>query len=169
MPPDAAPLVADLDPSVAGGGDKVMVDAFKVTPRPQAEAGSVAFLLPSLSVAETTKDMAMAVVTALIPGPHQSALVSIPPYSGLVPPRLGASGHFPLAALVEKRAKEQLADVLLLRSSVEYVLADAAREVATLKRELDAAKGWTSFPCFLFLRFSGSSFGFLFFMIISPH
>ena len=43
--------------------------------------------------------------------------------------------------MAEKRAREQLADVSLLRSSVEYALGDAAREIATLKRELDAAKG----------------------------
>ena len=28
VPPDAAPLVADLDPSASGGGDEVMVEAF---------------------------------------------------------------------------------------------------------------------------------------------
>ena len=48
--------------------------------------------------------------------------------------------------LVEKRAKDQLADVALLRSSVEYALSNAAKEIAMLKRELDAAKGnaWLS-------------------------
>ena len=46
--------------------------------------------------------------------------------------------------LVEKRAKEQLADITLLRSSVEYALSNAAREVTVLKRELEAAKGLVS-------------------------
>ena len=56
--------------------------------------------------------------------------------------RLDESGCFPLAALVEKRVREQLADVSLLRSSVEYALHDAAKEIVKLKRELDASKGW---------------------------
>ena len=134
MPPDAAPLVADLDPSASGGGDEVMVEAFETTPRSRAENGGSAFLLPSSSVVETAKDRAMAVVTASLPGPRQSTLESTPPYSGPVPVRLDASGHFPLAVLAEKRAKEQLADISLLRSSVEYALADAAREVAKIGR-----------------------------------
>ena len=70
-----------------------------------------------------------------------------PPYSGPTPDGLDASGRFPLAVLVEKRAKDQLADVALLRSSVEYALGNAAKEIATLKRELDAAKGTAWFPC----------------------
>ena len=78
-----------------------------------------------------------------------------------MPVRLDESGCFPLAVLAEKRAKEHLADVSLLRSSVEYALGDAAREVATLKRELDAVRGWIFFPCVHSLWFSGSSFGFL--------
>ena len=143
-PPDAAPLVADFGPSIAGGGDEVMVDAFKVTPRPCAEAGDDSFLLPSSSVAETTKNTAIAVATASLPGPRQSTLVCTPPYSGPVPARPDASGQFPLAVLVEKRAKEQLADITLLRSSVEYALSNAAREVTVLKRELEAAKGLVS-------------------------
>ena len=139
--PDAALLVADLDPSVSGGGDEVMVEAFEAAPRPRAEAGGSAFLLPSSSVVERAKDRAMAVVTASLPGPCQSTLENTPPYSGPVPVRLDASGHFPLAVLAEKRAREQLTNISLLRFSVEYALADASREVATLKRELDAAQG----------------------------
>ena len=78
------------------------------------------------------------------------------PYSSPLPDRLDASGHFPLAVLAEKRAKEQLADITLLRSSVGYALADAAKEIAVLKRELDAAKGLISF--FLLASASGSWF-----------
>ena len=78
-----------------------------------------------------------------------------------MPVKLYATGHFPLAVLAEKRAREQLADVSLLHSSVEYGLADAAREVATLKWELDAAKGLISFPCRLPPWCFGFSFGFL--------
>ena len=52
-----------------------------------------------------------------------------------------ASGRFPLADLVEKWARDQLADVTLLRSSVQYALSSAAKEIATLKQELGAAKG----------------------------
>ena len=146
VPLDAAPLVADLDPSASGGGDEVMVEAFEATPRSRADTGGSAFLLPSSSVVETAKDRAMALVMASLPGPRQSTLESTPPYSGPVLVRLDASGHFPLAVLAEKRAKEQLADIPLLRSSVEHALADAAWEVATLKRELDAAKGMVFFP-----------------------
>ena len=138
---DAAPLVEDLNPLASGGGDEVMVEAFEATPRSCAETGGSAFLLPSSSVVEMAKDRAMAVVTASLPGPRQSTLESTPPYSGPMPVRLDASWHLPLAVLAEKKAKEQLADISLLRSSVEYALADAAREAATLKRELDAAKG----------------------------
>ena len=93
----------------------------------------------------------MAMVTTSLPGPHQAVLESTLPFSGPMPVRLDESECFPLAVLAEKRVMEQLADVLLLRSSVEYVLGDAAREVAPLKRELDAAKGWVFFPCFLSL------------------
>ena len=91
------------------------------------KAASSAFPIPSSSVTESVKDKAIAVATAAPPGPGQSTLVSIPPYSGPVPARPDASGQFPLAALVEKRAKEQLADVSLLRSSVEYALSYAAK------------------------------------------
>ena len=83
----------------------------------------------------------MAVVTSSLPGPRQATLESAPPYSGPAPEGLDASGYFPLAVLVEKRVKDQLADVALLRSSVEYALGNAAKEIAVLKRELDATKG----------------------------
>ena len=66
-----------------------------------------------------------------------------------MPVGLDESGSFPLAVLVEKRAKEQLDDVTLLRSSVEYSLRDAAKDITTLKRELDAAKGQNLLPYFL--------------------
>ena len=159
VPPDAAPLVADLDPSAPGGGDEVMVEAFVAAPRPRAETEGGAYLLPSSSVVESAKDKAMAVVMASLPGPHHSVLESTPPFSGPMPVRLDEFGHFPLAVLAEKRTRDQLADISLLRSSVEYALADAAREVATLKRELDAAKGLISFPCRLSPWCSDSSFG----------
>ena len=89
----------------------------------------------------------MAVVTSLLPGPHLATLEDTPPYSGPTPDGLDASGRFPLAVLVEKRAKDQLADVAPLRSSVEYALGNAAKGIATLKRELGAAKGTAWFSC----------------------
>ena len=92
-------------------------------------------------MAESAKDKAIAVATASPPGPGQSTLVCVPPYSRPVPARPDASGHFPLAALVEQRAKEQLADISLLRSSVEYALSHAAKELTILKWELEATKG----------------------------
>ena len=161
VPPDATPLVADLGPSASSGGDEVLVEAFMAIPRPRTEVGDGAYLLPSSSVEETAKDKAMAVVTTLLPGPRQSILESIPPYSGPMPAKLDASGHFPLAVLAEKRVKEQLADISLLRSSVEYVLADAAREITTLKRELNAAKGLVSLLCRLPPWRFGSFLGYL--------
>ena len=88
-PSDAAPLVADLDPSASGSVDEVVVEAFEAAPRSCVEAGGGAFLLPSSFVVETAKDRAIAVVTASLPGPHQSTLESTPPYSGPVPVRLG--------------------------------------------------------------------------------
>ena len=120
-----------------------------------------AFPLPSSAVEETAKDNAMAVVTSSLPGPRQATLACTPPYSSPSPDRLDVSGHFPLAVLVEKRAKEQLADVTLLRSSVEYALADAAKEIAVLKRELDAARGTILFFCRLLPWRLRSFFGFL--------
>ena len=135
------------------------MEAFVATPRPNAEAEGIAYLLPSMAVVETAKDKAMAIVTILLPGPRQAILESTTPFSGPMPVKLDESGCFPLVVLAEKRAREQLADVSLLRSSVEYALGDAAREIATLKRELDTARGWIFFLGFLLLRFSGSSFG----------
>ena len=129
-----------------------MADAFDVAPRPGAGSEGGSFPLPSSAVGETAKDSAMAMVTSSLPGPRQATLECIPPYSGPTPDRLDASGHFPLAVLVEKRAKDQLADVSLLRSSVEYALGNAAKEIAVLKRELDAAKGTILFFCRLQLQ-----------------
>ena len=147
MPPNAVAVVADLGLLTSGGDDVVMVESSTATPQPHAEAEGGAFPLPSLSVVETAKDKAMEVATTSLPGPRQAILESIPPYSGPMPVGLDASGHFPLAVLAEKRAKEQLADISLLRSSVEYALTDAAKEIAVPKRELDAAKGMTSLFC----------------------
>ena len=90
---------------------------------------------------ETAKDSAMTLAVSSLPGPRSATLEGTPPYSGPAPGGLDASGHFPLAVLMEKRAKDQLADATLLRSSVEYALGNAAKEIALLKRELDAAKG----------------------------
>ena len=101
--------------------------------------------IPSSSVAESAKDKAIAVATAPLPAPGQSILVRLPPYSGPVPARPDALGQFPRAALVEQRAKEQLADIALLRSSVDYALSSVTKEVTTLKRELEAAKGLVLF------------------------
>ena len=109
-----------------------------------SEAGDGAFPIPSSSVAESAKDKAIAVATAPLPGPGQSILVRVPPYSGPVSAWPDALGQFPLAALVEQRAKEQLADITLLRSSIDYALSDAARDVTMLKRKLEAAKGLVS-------------------------
>ena len=91
---------------------------------------------------------------------------STPPYSGPILAGLDETGVFPLGVLVEKRARKQLQDVSLLRSSVEYSLQASKREVMTLKKELDAAKGWNfllrspvSVP--FFLLFFGRMNGFL--------
>ena len=147
VPPNMTPLVANLGLPASGDGGEVVVEAFVAAPRPRAEVEGGAYLLPSSSVAETAKDKAMAVVTTPLPGPRQSVLESTPPYSGPIPVRLDASGHFPLAVLAEKRAKEQLADIPLIRSSVEYTLADVAKEIMVLRRELDATKGLISVFC----------------------
>ena len=135
------PLVADLGPSAPGGDDDVVVESFVAAPRTHAETEGGEYLLPSSAVVESAKDKAMAVMTTMPPGPRQATLGCVPPFSGPMPAKLDESGCFPLAMLAERRAKEQLANISLLRSSVEYALADAAREVATLERELDAAKG----------------------------
>ena len=141
VPADAAPVVVDFNPSVSGGGDEAMVYAFRTASQPDGGGGNGAFPIPSSSVAESAKDKAIAVATASPPGLGQSTLVHIPRYSGPVPARPDTSGQFPLAALVVQRAKEQLADASLLKSSVEYALSHAAQEVAILKRELEDAKG----------------------------
>ena len=107
------------------------------TARPETMPSPIA----SSSVTESAKDKAIAVATASPPGPGQSTLVHIPRYSGPVPARPDTSGQFPLAALVVRRAKEQLTVASLLKPSVEYALSHAAQEVAILKRELEAAKG----------------------------
>ena len=146
-PSEAPPLVVDLESRDADVGDVAMADAFEVVPRAGAGGEDGSFPLPSSAVVETAKDSAMAVVVSSLPGPRQATLEGTPPYSGPTPDGLDASGHFPLAVLVEKRAKDQLADVALLRSSVEYALGNAAKEIATLKRELDAAKGNAWFSC----------------------
>ena len=52
-----------------------------------------------------------------------------------------ASGKIPLAALVEQKAKENLANITFLYSSIEYGFAEAAKETTLLRRELEAAKG----------------------------
>ena len=146
-PPEAPPLVVDLQSRDAGVGDAATTNAFEVVPRAGAGDGVGSFPLPSSTVVETAKDSAMALAVSSLPGPHLATLEGTPPYSGPAPDGLDASGHFPLAVLMEKRAKDQLADAALLRSSVEYALGNAAREIATLKRELDAAKGIVWFAC----------------------
>ena len=99
-------------------GDVAMADAFEVVPRLGAGGEGGSFPLPSSAVVETAKDSAMAELANPLPGPRQSTLEGTPPYSGPAPEGLDASGYFPLAVLMEKRVKDQLADVALLRSSV---------------------------------------------------
>ena len=140
-PPEAPPLVVDLQPRDAGADYTATPDAFEVVPRIEARGGDYSFPLPSSTVEATAKDSALALAVSSLPGPRQAILEDTPPYSGPVPVGLDSSGHFPLAVLVEKRAKDQQADTALLRSSVEYALGNAAKEIAMLKRELDAAKG----------------------------
>ena len=141
MSSGAPPLVIDQDSRDAGVGDAVMTDAFMVVPRAGAGGEGGSFPLPSSAASETAMDNTMAVVTSSLPGPHLATLEDTPPYSGPIPDGLDASGRFPLAELVVKRAKDQLADATLLRSSVQYALSSAAKEIAALKRELDTAKG----------------------------
>ena len=140
-PPETTPLVVELEPAAAEGGDGVAVDAFEVVPRPHEGVDRGEFPLPSSAVVASGKDDAMASMTSSLPGPRQAVLKSLPPFSGPLTGSLDASGHFPLAVLAEKRAKEQLADITLLCSSVKYALGNAAREVTVLRRELAAAKG----------------------------
>ena len=78
------------------------LDNFKTGSQPDGEAGDDAFPIPSSSLAESAKDKAIAVATASLPGPGQSTLVCVPPYSGPVPARPDALGQFPLGALVEQ-------------------------------------------------------------------
>ena len=141
VPPETAPLVVELEPQVVEGDDDVVVEGFEVIPRPRVGVEDDGFPIPSLTVAASDKDDAMALVSSPLHDPHQAVLRSIPPFSGPPPSSLDASDHFPLAVLAEKRAKEQLADISLLRSSVEYALGNAAKEVTVLKRELEAANG----------------------------
>ena len=61
---EAAPLVVDFNPPVPGGGAEASVNAFQTVPRLGAGAGDLAFPTPSLSVAETAKDKAIARATA---------------------------------------------------------------------------------------------------------
>ena len=140
-PPEAPPLVVDLQPRDAGAGDITTPDTFEVVPRAEAGVGDVSFPLPSSSVEAIARDSAMTLAVSSLPGPRLATLEDTPPYSGPTPSGLDTSGHFPLAVLMEKRAKDQLADIALLRSSLEYALGNATKEIATLKRELDAAKG----------------------------
>ena len=140
-PPETTPLVVELEPQVAEGDDDVAVDAFEVVPRPCAGDEGGTFPIPSATVAASNRDDAMVLVMSSLPGPRQAVLKSLPPFSGPLTGSLDTSGHFPLAVLAEKRAKEQLADITLLRSSVEYALGSTVREVTVLRRELAAAKG----------------------------
>ena len=140
MSPGATPLAADPDPSLSPGAS--------------------AYSVPPLTLTEPAKEKVTAVATTPLLGPRQAVLESTPLYSGPILAGLDETGAFLLAVLVEKRAREQLQDVSLLRSSVEYSLQASKREVMTLKKELDAAKGWdfllrssVSVPFFLF--FSG--------------
>ena len=141
---EAAPLVVDFNPLVPGGAE-ASVDAFQTTIRSGAGTGDLAFPTPSSSVVETAKDKAISAVTASLPGPRQSILVSSSPYSGPVPARPDASGKFPLAELAERVAQENLSNIALLRSSLEQGFAEAAKEATLLKRELEAARGLVSF------------------------
>ena len=115
-PSEAPPLVVDLKSRDTDVGDVAMADAFEVVPRTGAGGEDGSFPLPSSAAVETAKDNAMTVAISSLAGPHQAILEDTPPYSGPTPDGLDASGHFPLAMLVEKRAKDQLADVALLRS-----------------------------------------------------
>ena len=87
-----------------------------MVPQARVEIGVGAGSVPQPAAAEPTKDKTMAVVTTTLPGPHQAVLGSIPPFSGPVTAGQDQSGSFPLAVLVERRAREQLNDVALLRT-----------------------------------------------------
>ena len=109
------------------------------------ETGVRAGSIPQPVAAELTKDKTLAVVTTTLPGPHQAVLGSIPPSSGPVTAGLDQSGSFSLIVLVERRAREQLNDVALLRTSVEYSVRDSTKKIWMLEKELHAVKGW-KFP-----------------------
>ena len=66
-PPEAPPLVVDLEPQAASDGDTAMADAFEVAPRPGAGTEGGSFPLPSSAAGETTKDNAMAMGPARFP------------------------------------------------------------------------------------------------------
>ena len=162
-PPEAPPLVVDLQPRDAGAGNVATPDAFEMVPRAGAGDGDRSFPLPSLSAEAAARESAMTLAVSSLPGPHMATLEDTP-HSGPVPSGLDSSGHFPLAVLMEKRAKDQLADMVLFRSSVEFALGNATKEIAMLKRELSAAKGNERFafrlgPCrpFVFPRFADLS------------
>ena len=147
-PSDVAPLVADLDPMSPEGDDEVAMQDFRVAPQAHVETGVGADSISQPTSTEPAKDKAVTVVTTMLLDPHQAVLESTPPFSGPMPASLDQSGSFSLAALVERRAKEQFNDVTLLRSSVEYWLCDSEKKIMTLKKELDAAKGWNFPLCF---------------------
>ena len=82
--PDAALIVADLDPTAPKGDDEAAVEDFTMVPRGQVETDAVAGSTPQLAggsdvvaksaVAEPTKDNILGVVAATLPGPHQAVL-----------------------------------------------------------------------------------------------
>ena len=109
-PSEASPLVVDLQSRDANVGDAATSNAFEVVPRAGAGGGDGSFPLPSSAVVETAKDSAMTLAVSSLPGPHLATLEDTPPYSGPTPSELDTSGHFPLAVLMEKRAKDQLED-----------------------------------------------------------
>ena len=90
------PLVVDFDPSASGGGDKAMVDAFRTASQPDGEAGDGAFPIPSSSVAESTKDKAIAVATAPLPGPGSRPWCAFLRTPGRCRPGLMRRGSSPL-------------------------------------------------------------------------
>ena len=92
------------------------VEEFGVACQARAETGVGAYSFPQLALTEPANDKVVTTVTTPLPGPRQAVLASTPPFSSPMPVGLDESGSFPLAVLVEKRAKEQLDDVTLLRS-----------------------------------------------------
>ena len=51
-PPEASPLVVDLEPRATGDGDDIMVEAFEAAPRSHVEDEGGAFPLPSSARSE---------------------------------------------------------------------------------------------------------------------